>query len=212
MRMPSTGPALSTRLALACPTVAAVAVVALAIAALAVVGFAVAGPAAPRFAVYRVDLVDADTAPAPGQDGRPSRPRRAPLTQERLLAQAVRRGPPILTEADIVTYCWAEQRIQLTPEGARRWQAQGGANVPLTGLPLLVVLDGEPCYGAMLWNPLSSGSSLLPQMTSFTFGGRVVIGGMLITAAGDTIRRENHDPRVRRLMEELGKLSPTCGS
>ena len=173
-------------------------------------GLAAAGGEDPRFAVYRVDLVENESAPTLDRNIKDIRYFNSYVTQEYVLATAVRHEPPILTESDIVEYCWATQRIQLTDEGALSWDSQGGFQVPLNGLPLLVVVDGEPRYGAMLWNPASSLSCKLPQIWCKTLDNRLIMGGRYITAEGDTVYRENFDPQVMQVMDELGKLANNC--
>lgn len=164
----------------------------------------------PRFAVYRVDIVARETTP-PRRGTRDPKDVYPYLTQEELLATAVKRGAPVLTERDIETYCWESQTLHLTAAGVEHWDSLGGWDVPLTGHPLLVEVDGEPRYGAFLWNPVSSLGCRLPQFWCRTLDGRLVIGGKFVTTAGDTIRSETYDPTVRQVMEELGKLSWDCG-
>lgn len=130
--------------------------------------------------------------------------------QERFLSRTTKQGDPILTESDIETYCWQSQTLHLTPAGAARWDSLGGRRVPLDGIPLLVEVDGEPRYGALLRNPASSLSARLPQFWCLSPEGRLHLGGPLISAEGDTLYRENYDPSVRELMRELGRLSPDC--
>jgi hypothetical protein len=177
---------------------------------LVLAGLAAPGEAPPRFAIYRVDLVESESTPP--LERRLDDPRLLNLfvTQEYLLATAVKTGAPVLTESDIEDYCWATQRVQLTAEGAGRWDSLGGFQVPFTGLPILIEVDGKPRYGAMVWNPASSYSSELPQFWCKTLENQLTFGGRYISAAGDTIHRENYDPMVRKVMGELGKLADNC--
>ena len=168
---------------------------------LTLAGALFAEPGPPRFAIYRVDLVPSESAPIPS----PFR-----LTQEVALSTAVRHEVPILTEAHIVKFCWDTQRVTLTYEGARRWNGQGGFDAPLTGLPLVVYVDEEPRYAAMLWNPLSSRLCRLPMIWGQTLGGDIRISGLLISAEGDTTLRANYDPEVKSVLEELGLLVESC--
>lgn len=169
-----------------------------------------AAEVAPRFAVYLADLDEGSSAPRLPESYRHPRDRTHVLTQEHLLATAVKRGEPILTECDIVEYCWATQRVVLTPSGVARWSALGGVRVPLTGIPLLVEVDGQPRYGALLWNPVSSLGSRLPQIWCMTIRDRLIIGGLFMSAEGDTTYTESYDPAVREVMREMGKLSLDC--
>ncbi len=178
--------------------------------ALVFAGLAALGEAPPRLAIYRVDLVEKNSAPTPERRNKDRRLYKGFITQEYLLATAVKKGAPILTDSDIEQYCWDTQKVQLTDEGARRWDSQGGYETPLNGLPILIEVDGQPRYGAMIWNLLSSGSTNLPQFWSTTLDNQLNFGGLYITSEGDTIYRENFDPVVRKVMGELGKLSDDC--
>lgn len=156
-----------------------------------------ADPAPPRFAIYRVDMPDPDRVPWA-------------LTQDYVLEYGVRHESPVLTEEHVLEYCWDAQRLTLTAEGVRRWDGQGGFEVPLTGLPLVVCLDGEPRYAAMLWNPLSSMMSGLPQIWCRAIEDRITVHGRFVTQDGDTTLAPNFDPEVERVMAELGRLADSC--
>ena len=155
----------------------------------------------PRFAVYRVDIEEAKSAQ--GLKGQPngSKYRNTFLTQESFGVGAVIREPAILTEADIVEYCWDEQRIVLRAESAEKWNESFVRTTPL---------DGIPQYGAMLWSPVSSRCCELTSISSMCVGGY-----LSVQAAG---HRENveappdprYDPQVKEIMQELGKLSEVC--
>jgi len=185
---------------------------ALIVLALTVPGNIRAAEDAPRLAIHRIEFVADADAPALGPPAGGSRRLNCYATQEYALATARIVGPPIVTDMDIVAYCWEDQRIELTPAGVQRWESLGGWHVPLDGIPIMVVVDGEPCYAALMWTPLSSMGSTLPQMWGKTREGRVVVGGVFVSAAGDTIRGANFDPRVEQVMSELGKLRPGCAT
>jgi hypothetical protein len=163
-----------------------------------------------RFEIYQVEFVKNVSAPL--LERRASDPSyfHSSVTQEYALATAKYIGTPIVTDADIVEYCWEDQLIELEPAATARWESLGGYRVPLSGIPLLVVVDGAPCYAAMAWNPLSSQSCKLPQIWGKAHGNRIRIGGLYITAEGDTIQGASFDPRVKQLMGELGKLKEHC--
>jgi hypothetical protein len=178
--------------------------------ALVVSGLAMADPVAPRFEIYRVDLVENESAPPlENRNGDPQL-RQLYATQEYVLATAVKHDSPILTEADIAEYCWATQRIKLTDQGVLRWELLGGDIVGLSGLPVQIFVDGEPQYGAMVWNPVSSMSSKLPQIWCKTLDSRIIIGSRHISAEGDTILGAAYDPQVKQVFSELGKLIEDC--
>jgi hypothetical protein len=164
----------------------------------------------PRFAIYRVDLVDNELAPP--LDQRADNPHLLNLfvTQEYVLATSVKQNPPVITELDIVDFCWTSQVIKLTPEGARRWDSMGGYHAPLDGLPLLIEIDGEPRYAAMLWNPASSQICKLPVIWCKALDNRLLIRGLFATKKGDTLHKEDYDPHVRQVMDDLGKWSVDC--
>lgn len=180
------------------------------IATLVCAASAVAEPVAPRFEIYRVDLVDNEAAPALERHSSDPQLTSVFATQEYASATAVRHDSPILTEKDIVEYCWATQRVQLTAQGARRWDSLGGFEVGLAGLPVQVVVDGKPQYAALVWNPVSSLGCRLPQIWCKTLEDRLVIGGRYVSAGGDTILGAPFDPQVKQLMSELGKLTEDC--
>jgi len=168
------------------------------------------GAVPPRFAIYRVDLVEKESGPRPPHGAEDPALRAAFMDQEYVLSRAVRHESPILTEEHVAGFCWDSQRITLTDEGARRWNAQGGFETPLTGLPLVVYLDDRPRYAAMLWNPLSSRGCRLPQIWCMARENRLRIGGCFFSAEGDTILGANYDPEVERVLAELGKLTDPC--
>jgi len=165
----------------------------------------------PRFAVYRINWPPARLLALSGTDTSDDSLSVATVTQERLLAAAARHEPPILTEADIIDYCWRTQTISVTDEGAVRWNSTGGWSTPLTGQALLVVVDGEARYGAMLWNPASSLSCELPQFWCKIVDSRLVVGGRRIGAAGDTVFAACYDAKAKAVLRDLGKLQDSCG-
>lgn len=181
-------------------------------ATLACTGIAFGGSDGPRFAIFRVDLVEREGAPALEREVSDARLRNVFISQEYVLATALRVEPPVLTEVDIVEYCWATKRIQLTAEGAQRWDAEGGYDTALTGVPLQIVVDGEPQYAALLWNPWSSLSSKLPQFFSKTLDNCLLIRSRdwRVSAEGDTILGASLDPQVKQVFDELGKLTEDC--
>jgi len=190
------------------PSVFALAILVLSAAAPA--GRAGGDPAPPRFAIYRVDLVEDDAGPQRPHGRRDPYALAATMSQEYFLACARPHETPILTEDDVIGFCWDSQRLTLTRGGAQRWNAEGGFEVPLTGLPLVVVLDGRPRYGAMLWNPLSSRGCRLPEIWCMSRDHRLRIMGRFVSADGDTILGANYDPEIRRVLAELGKLTDPC--
>ena len=119
-------------------------------------------------------------------------------------------GEPFLTDGDIDEYCWANHTIHLSADGVRRWNQVGGVHVPLLGIPFLVVVDGEACYGAMVWNPVSSAVSRLPEFWSFAVNGRLVTGCCSHMSNEEPPPDVRSDVRVKEALRSLGKLVEVC--
>ncbi len=164
----------------------------------------------PRFALYIVDFVETETTPTLKYRKDYPQYKNSYATQEYFRAAAVVRGEPILTEADIVEYCWEKQRIVLKPESASCWNERFGRSTPLAGTPVQVVVDGKPVYGAMLWTPASSFSCRLPTIWCFSVRGCLLSGGPGYWEN----EKPRPDPRfcdtVKKVMVELGKLTEVC--
>jgi hypothetical protein len=60
---------------------------------------------------------------------------------------------PLLTEKDFKKFDWNNQRIELTEEAKQRMNQ---LKIPLEGLPVAIVLNGEIIYGFWFWNAFSS--------------------------------------------------------
>jgi hypothetical protein len=132
-------------------------------------------------------------------------------SQDFVLKYGVMQREPVLTEDDVVNYCWREQAILLTAEGARRWNECGGWGSPPEGKPILVMVNGSLAYGAMLWNGASSGPCRMPRYWNVAFHNLLWIqeGGSSFGGEdppGDT--RFSH--RVSEVMLELGKFKEKC--
>jgi hypothetical protein len=160
------------------------------------------GAEGPAIAFYLVDLA--------GREDAAERYIARGLDQEDILERARPHAEPFLTDRDIERYCWSEQRIDLNPEGVRRWHALGGAHATTAGIPFLVVADGVPCYGAMVWNPVSSGSTRLPQFWSMALDGRLVTGCCMRPADEAPAEDVRFDARVEEALRRLGKLEEIC--
>ena len=119
-------------------------------------------------------------------------------------------GDPFLTDDDIENYCWANHTIILSASGVRRWNQIGGVHAPLLGIPFLVVVNGEPCYGAMVWNPISSAVSRLPQFWSFAVEGRLRTGCCSHLSHEEPPPDVRCDVRVETALRSLGKLVEAC--
>lgn len=60
---------------------------------------------------------------------------------------------PVITEVDIREFDWEKQRIELTDDARERIN---DLDIPLEGLPVALVLNGEIIYGFWFWNVISS--------------------------------------------------------
>ena len=60
---------------------------------------------------------------------------------------------PLLTKEDIASFDWSSQQITLTDSGKEK---VASLEIPLPGMAVAFVLDGEPVYGFWFWNSLSS--------------------------------------------------------
>jgi hypothetical protein len=119
-------------------------------------------------------------------------------------------GDPFLTDDDIEYYCWADHTIFLNARGVERWNQVGGVHVPLLGIPFLVVVAGEPCYGAMVWNPVSSAMSRLPQFWSFAVNGRLITGCCSRKSDEEPPPDVRSNARIKEALRSAGKLVEVC--
>ena len=60
---------------------------------------------------------------------------------------------PILNEEDIKNFNWKNQQIILTEKGKHKFT---DLKIPLSGLPLVITLNGRKIYGLWFWNEVSS--------------------------------------------------------
>ncbi|BDD03909.1 hypothetical protein [Aureibacter tunicatorum] len=60
---------------------------------------------------------------------------------------------PILTELDFIEFDFTNQQIKLTEEGRKKLK---NIEIPLEGLPVAMLLNGEIIYGFWFWNIISS--------------------------------------------------------
>ena len=60
---------------------------------------------------------------------------------------------PLLTGKDIKEFDWTNQQIELTEEARQKLK---DLEIPLQGLPVAMVLNGEMIYGFWFWNEVSS--------------------------------------------------------
>jgi hypothetical protein len=60
---------------------------------------------------------------------------------------------PILNEGDISNFNWKKQQIILTKKGKHKFT---DLKIPLSGLPIVITLNGRKIYGLWFWNLFSS--------------------------------------------------------
>ncbi|MCP4571779.1 MAG: hypothetical protein GY838_05450 [bacterium] len=169
------------------------------------------GDSTPDFAVYLVDIYDEAYGDLSDEDNPHTSRVFANMDQEYVIAHARIRKPALLTSRDIATYCWDTHRIELTPRGVARWESAGKYEVPLQGIPVVVVVDGVTCYAAMIWNLLSSSWSRLPQFWSSALEGVLVTGCCMYPVGEDPPPDVRENDLVRGIMEQDGKLDEECG-
>ncbi len=167
----------------------------------------------PRFAIYFVDFEGVTKFETSYGSTRYAQDEISSLTQEELLGRADIQYPPVLTESDISEYCWDTGRVVLTESGAKNWYKQiGSSNSPHIGRPLLVVIDGVPCYCAVLWALYCSSSPSLPTIVDFVFfNNEVGIGGEFSLKGSDEKRNSCLEAQVRQVFAEMGVLREKCG-
>lgn len=79
------------------------------------------------------------------------------------LAELALEDKPFLTDGDLISYNWRNHELQLN-EAAIGKIPQA---IPLDGMPVVVVVDGQRIYLAALWTPVSSLSASIPTMTLY---------------------------------------------
>lgn len=60
---------------------------------------------------------------------------------------------PLLSQTDIKKFDWENQKIHLTQSGKQKLNT---LEIPLQGLPVAMVLNGDMIYPFWFWNPVSS--------------------------------------------------------
>ena len=70
---------------------------------------------------------------------------------------------PVLTQDDIIEYNWSEQSFTTSHNFIEQKISVNGL-VPLSGLPFVVVCNGERIYAGFFWSPLSSQMAYSPSI------------------------------------------------
>lgn len=164
----------------------------------------------PRIAFYLVEIGDEDVRRYKKDKRLYSQWIASTVDQSYFLENHKIIGEPFLTDGDIESYCWQSHTINLTASGVGNWNQVGGAYVPTTGVPFVVVVDGESCYGAMVWNLVSSSFTRLPQFWSLAMDGSVQSGCCSYMTDEEPRSDVRNDVRVKDALRSLGKLVEIC--
>ena len=97
---------------------------------------------------------------------------------------------PLLSSEDIKAFHWEEQRIELSDEAKSRMAIM---EIPLEGLPVAMVLDGEVIYTFWLWNVYSSFSC----DRVYAYPGKSFVLGHGLPASAAFGEDPRFDPRIR---------------
>lgn len=131
---------------------------------------------------------------------------KTPLEELRLEAA------PLLTEKDIATYEWATHTLRLTDEAFKRLP-----QTPRGCIPFVVAIDGRPVYLGAFTSALSSYLPRAPVVKLDDFDRKAreapAKGEIRIDPppwAGTPDPRG--DPRIRKRLQDLGKLAPAPGA
>jgi hypothetical protein len=118
---------------------------------------------------------------------------------EKGLDNLVFESNPIISEKDIKLYNWSNHSIELSEGVLSRIP-----NVPVSGLPFIVVADGERIYLGAFWTSISSASTSLPVIDILRKPFAINMGypGKLENASDP-----RNDQRVYKVLTETGKLS-----
>jgi len=124
---------------------------------------------------------------------------------------------PFLTDADILSYRWADHSMSIRPEAAGRLPT--GQEVGVGGKRFVIVADGVRCYRAAFWSSISSCGYLHPAiLADFYDPGSIVIHRAYPTGLGkgdmeavvDDKGGKMVDPRDNKVLYKalraLGKL------
>lgn len=108
-------------------------------------------------------------------------------------------GNPIISGKDIKSYNWSDHTIEFNEEIYGRIP-----KVPMSGLPFVVVADGERIYTGAFWTSFSSVSTDLPVIDVLIKPFKIVMG---YPGKPDNASDQRNDMRIYKVLKETGKLS-----
>ena len=126
------------------------------------------------------------------------------------LAQIKTASPPLLTDADIVSYDWQDHSLVLTDGGLKKL-LHISKDVGTGGTPFVVAVNGQPCYLGAFYTRLSSTSHPNPVIV-VSFGTKdktVKIERSYPSAKFAEGNDPRSDKRIRKALTELKKLKET---
>jgi hypothetical protein len=115
---------------------------------------------------------------------------------------------PLISADDLIRYTWDFHSFEVKEEIYTQIMALFSNNVPMSGLPFVILSNGERIYTGALWSPASS----------LHFGGVTIIypfdptGGPIFITLGYPDESyffgedPRSDPRLREALEEAGVL------
>ncbi|MBK8167862.1 MAG: hypothetical protein IPK64_18100 [bacterium] len=127
-----------------------------------------------------------------------------------LQQNAVAVGDPIMTDEDIVEYCWNRHWIRLTDDAAKRWNSAPGNHRSRRGSRFVVMVDGQSCYEGTIWSFASSSSQVPSGPVIFDMALNGVVMTTLHAERPDTGADSSCNAEVRTVFAELGKLNDEC--
>jgi len=125
------------------------------------------------------------------------------------LRQTTLAATPLLTDHDIVSYDWATHTVELTAEGVAKLPSL--KDVGVSGLPFVVVANGERCYMGAFWTHLSSISHARPVIV-VVFAPESRIFHIQRAYPADSFAKGDDprsDKRVFQVLTDLKKLKKT---
>lgn len=115
---------------------------------------------------------------------------------------------PVLSDKDILAYEWETHTMTLVPSAIERLPRPGAG-----GIQFVVVADGERCYAGAFWSSMSSMGCSLPVIRVDRLVDPPPEGSLRIDWGYPGRKRSiderddpRSDPRVKKCLEELGKL------
>ena len=112
---------------------------------------------------------------------------------------------PLLTDADIIEYQWADHTIQITEQAAKRIPIS--REVGTGGKAFVIVVDNKVCYRGAFWTGLSSVGHFHPVIMVDRADLQVIkISRMYPNLEAELEPDPRDDGRIRKVLKALGKL------